>query len=198
MTDPRGFIDWLETRRPPSLSPGAKARILAGLPSGGEITNLDDAGRHELAALKQLLQATDRASVYEVKVIDVAYARIGVFARSVILISRSAFMLLDAEELQALAARLATRIFTADDENAIRTGDHRRIGYLELLCDAIAILTAHRLGMNPARLLGAVEKITRYNQKLFPTRIDDTNYPTVAERRSFTHKVAARLQKRLV
>ena len=198
-TDPRGFIDWLETRRPPSLSPGAKARILAGLPSEGEITNLDDAGRHKLAALKQLLQATDRASVYEVKVIDVAYARIGVFARSVILISRSAFMLLDAEELQALAAHeIGHEYFTADYENAIRTGDHRRIKDLELLCDAIAILTAHRLGMNPARLLGAVEKITRYNQKLFPTRIDDTNYPTVAERRSFTHKVAAWLQKRLV
>lgn len=48
--------------------------------------------------------------------------------------------------------------------------------------------------MNPARLLGAIEKITRYNQKLFPMRIDGTNYPTIAERRSFARKVAAWFQ----
>ena len=103
-TDPRVFADWLETHRPRSVLPGQKARILEALPSKGEITSLDDAGRHKLAALKQLLQATDRESVYEVKVTDVAYARIVIFERSIILISKSAFMLLDAEELQALAA----------------------------------------------------------------------------------------------
>ena len=155
------------------MSPSQKARILEALPSEGEITNLDDAGRQKLAALKQLLEATDRESVYEVKVIDVAYARIVVFERSVILISKSAFMLLGAEELQALAAHeIAHEYFTVDYESAFRTRDHRRLKDLELLCDAIAIVTVHRLGMNPARLPGAVEKITRYNQKLFPTRID--------------------------
>ena len=162
------------------------------LPSKGEVTNLDDAGRQKLAALKQLLQATDRGSVYEVKVTDVAYARIVVFERSVILISKSAFMLLGAEELQALAAHeIAHEYFTVDYERAFRTRDHRRLKDLELLCDAIAIVTVHRLGMNPARLPGAVEKIARYNQKLFPARIDGTNYPTIAERRSFARKVTA-------
>jgi hypothetical protein len=194
-TDPRVFTDWLETHRPRSVSPGQKARILEVLPSEGEITNLDDAGRQKVAALKQLLQATRRESVYEVKVTDVAYARIVVFARSVILISNSAFMLLDSEELQALAAHeIGHEYFTVDYENAFRTRDHRRLKDLELLCDAIAIVTVHRLGMNPDRLLGAVEKITRYNQKRFPTRIDGTNYPTIAERRSFARKVTAWLQ----
>jgi hypothetical protein len=195
-TDPRVFTDWLDTHRPPSVSPGEKARILADLPSKGEITNLDDAGRQKLAALRQLLQATDRGSVYEVKVTDVAYARIVVHERSVILIAKSAFMLLDTEELQAVAAHeIGHEYFTVDYENAFRTRNHRRLKDLELLCDAIAIVTVHRLGMNPARLPGAVEKITRYNQKRFPTRIDSTNYPTIAERRSFARKVAAWLQR---
>ncbi len=120
--------------------------------------------------MKQLLQATDRESGYEVKVIDVSYARIAVFARSVILISKSAFMLLDTEELQALAAHeIGHEYFTVDYESAFRTRNHRRLKDLELLCDAIATVTVHRLGMNPARLLGAIEKITRHNQKLFPT-----------------------------
>jgi hypothetical protein len=194
-TAPRVFADWLETHRPESVSRRQKALILEALPSDGEITNLDDGGRQKLAAIKQLLQATDRESVYEVKVTDVAYARIVVFERSIILISKSAFMLLDAEELEALAAHeIGHEYFIADYESALRTGDHRRLKDLELLCDAIAIVTAYRLGMNPARLLGAVEKITRYNQKLFPTRIDSTNYPTIAERRSFARKVTAWLQ----
>jgi hypothetical protein len=94
--------------------------------------------------------------------------------------------------LQALAAHeIGHEYFTVDYESAFRIRDHRRLKDLELLCDAIAIMTVHRLGMNPARLLGAVERITRYNQKLFPTRINGTNYPTIAERRSFSRKVAA-------
>jgi hypothetical protein len=194
-TSPRVFADWLETHRPETVSRGQKALILETLPSEGEITNLDQASRQKLAALRQLLQATDRESTYEVKVTDVAYARVVVFARSIILISKSAFTLLDAEDLEALAAHeIGHEYFTVDYESALRTGDHRRLKDLELLCDAIAIVTAHRLGLNPARLLGAVEKITRYNQKLFPTRIDSTNYPTIAERRSFARKVTAWLQ----
>ena len=73
-TDPRVFTDWLETHRPRSVSASQKARILEVLPAEGEITNLDDAGRQKLAAVKQLLQATDRESGYEVKVIDVSYS----------------------------------------------------------------------------------------------------------------------------
>ena len=194
-TDPRVFTGWLETHRPPLVSPGQKARILEALPSKGEITSLDDAGRQKLAALKQLLQAVDRESEYEVKVTDVAYARIVVFERSVILISKSALMLLDADDLQALVAHeIGHEYFTVEYASAFTSRDHRRLKDLELLCDAIAIVTVHRLGMNPARLLDAVEKITRYNQKLYPTRIDGTNYPTIAERRSFARKVTAWLE----
>jgi len=194
-TDPRVFADWLETHRPRSVSASQKARILEVLPAEGEITNLDDAGRQKLAAVKQLLQATDRESGYEVKVIDVSYARIAVFARSVILISKSAFMLLDTEELHALAAHeIGHEYFTIDYESAFRTRNHRRLKDLELLCDAIATVTVHRLGTNPARLLSAIDKIARHNQKLFPTSIDDTNYPTIAERRSFVRRVTAWLQ----
>ena len=75
-----------------------------------------------MAALKQLLQATDRGSVYKVKVTDVAYARVVVFVRSVILISKSALMLLDAQELQALTAHeIGHEYLTVDYERAFMT-----------------------------------------------------------------------------
>ena len=108
-------------------------------------------------------------------------------------------MLLDAEDLQAMAAHeIAHEYFTDDYASAYESRDHRRLKELELLCDAIAIVTVHRLGLDPARLLGGIEKITRHNQKRDPTRIDATNYPTIAERRSFAQRVTAWLQKRLV
>jgi hypothetical protein len=190
--DPRVFTAWLETHRPPQVAPDEKARILATLPSEGEITDLDDAGRQKLAALKQLLQATGRDAAYEVKVTDVTYARIGVFARSVVLISKPALIQIDAEDLQALAAHeIGHEYFTVEYERALSVPDHRRLKDLELLCDAFAIVTLRRLGMNPDRLLSGAEKITRYNQKLFAWRIDDRAYPTVAERRRFAREITA-------
>ena len=178
------------------MSPGDKVRILESLPPKREITNLDEAGRQKVAALKQLLQATDRGSVYEVKVID----GVGRADRRIRAIRHPDF------EVSVHAARyrelrgggghdIRHEDFTVDYESAFRTRDHRRLKDLELLCDAVGIVMVHRLGMNPARFLGAVEKITRYNRKRFPTTIDGTNYPTIAERRSFARRVTAWLQK---
>lgn len=191
-TDPRAFVEWLQTERPAPVTPRDKARILTALPSEGEVTHLDDAGRQKLAAMNLLLHATDRDSVYDIKVIDVAFARIGVFERTIILVSKSALTLLDAEDLQALVAHeIGHEYLTVERERAFRVRDHRRFKDLELLCDAIAIVTLYRLGLNPSRLMAGVEKITRYNQKLVATAIDDSNYPTVSERRSFAHEITA-------
>jgi len=194
-THPREFVEWLNTHQPASVAPEEKARIFARLPTQGEITELDARGRLKLVAVNRLLHATDRDAWYEVKVTDVEYARIVVFARAVILISKSALWLLDEQDLQALVAHeIGHEYFTTDYEDAFKAGDHRRLKDLELLCDAFAIVTLHRLGMNPARLVAGVEKITRHNGEFLATRVDDTNYPTVAERRSFAREITTWLQ----
>ena len=154
-------------------------------------------GRLKLEAVNRLLQATERDSWYEVKVTDVEYARIVVFARAVILISKSALRLLDEQDLQALVAHeICHEFFACEYEDALKARDHRRLKDLELLCDAFAIVTLRRLGMNPARLVAGISKITRYNQRRFTSRIDDTNYPSVAERRSFAREITTWLHAR--
>jgi len=194
---PREFVEWLKTQQPASVSAGDKARLLAGLPTEGEITELDAKGRLKLEAVNRLLQATERDSWYEVKVTDVEYARIVVFARAVILISKSALRLLDEQDLQALVAHeIGHEYFASEYEDALKARDHRRLKDLELLCDAFAIVTLRRLGMNPARLVAGISKITRYNQRRFASRIDDTNYPSVAERRSFAREITTWLHAR--
>ena len=103
-TDPNAFVRFLETARPEPVSAENKARALSTLPEEGEVTNLNASARQKLAALAKVLRATGRESVYEIKVIAVPQAGVGLYARAVILISEPALTLLDADELQALVA----------------------------------------------------------------------------------------------
>ena len=128
--------------------------------------------------------------MYNIKVVDIRYARVGVYERVAVLISKPALMLLEAEDLQALVAHeIAHEYVSGDYERATELEDHRRLKDLELLCDAIAIVTLQGLRMNPWRLISAVEKIDRYNQELSGSRVNRTNYPTLAERRAFARDV---------
>jgi hypothetical protein len=59
------------------------------------------------------------------------------------------------------------------------------------MCDAIAIVILHGLGLDPSRLMTSVEKIMRYNQKFRRGMIDERGYPTLSERRAFARAVTA-------
>ena len=191
-TDPRAFAQWLDTNRPKPVSAQHKARMLSMLPAKGEVIDLDDSARWKLAGLSRLLQRTEWDSVYELKVIDVPFARVGTYERTAILISESVFTLLDSEELQALVAHeIGHEYVGVDYERASAREDHRRLKDLELLCDAIAIVTLYGLDMDPSRLMSGIEKIARYNRRFFETAVDESNYPTLSERRQFARAVAA-------
>jgi hypothetical protein len=189
-TDPASFLQWLEHARPAPISPLYRARALAALPSEGEVTQFDGAARRKLTAVAEILRATARDTVYDIKVVDVRNARVGVYERAVVLISKPALTLLEAGELQAIVAHeIGHEYLSSDYEHASELEDHRRLKDLELLCDAIAIVTLQRLGKNPQRLMAGVEKMDRYNQRLSRSRVNRTNYPTLSERRAFAREV---------
>jgi hypothetical protein len=191
-TDPAAFARWLETDRPRPVSAQDKARILRTLPPKGEVTNLDAPARRKLAALSHLLRATGREAVYEIKVVDVPVARVGLYARTVVLISEKALTLLEAEGLQALVAHeLGHEYIWAEHEGASELRDHKRLKQLELICDAIAIVTLQEIGLNPSRLMRSVERITRYNRKHFGPTVDESGYPTLSERWASARAVTA-------
>lgn len=92
-------------------------------------------------------------------------ARVGVYERAVILMSETALMLLDADELQALVAHdIGHEYFTVEFELASSLKDNQRRKELELLCDAVAIVTLERLHLDPSQLMSAIEKVTRYER----------------------------------
>jgi hypothetical protein len=191
-TDPRGFAQWLQANQPTPVSPDQKPRILAGLPRHDELTDLDGPSRRKLAGLSPLLRANGPEMAYHVKVVDVPQVRIGVYARTVLLISERALTLLGAEELQAqVAHEIGHEYVRVDHAHAAARGDHRRLKDLELLCDAIAIVTLHGLRMDPSRLMTGVEKITRNNRLVHESSVDDSNYPTLSERQKFARAVIA-------
>ena len=194
-SDPNAFAEWLNTSRPAPLSPANKRRILDALPPEGEVTALSDDGRLKLEALRPLLRAVEREGVYEVKVVDSPLARIGLYERTVLLMSETALNLLTAADLQALVAHEIGHEYVGDDyERAAATGDRRRLKHLELLCDAIGIATLLKLRMDPSRLISGVDIITGYNRAKFGAGVDERAYPTMAERRQFARAVTAWLE----
>ena len=192
-TDPNAIARFLETARPAPVSAEDKARVLSTLPLEGEVTNLNSSSRQKLGPLAKVLRATGRASVYEIKVIDVPQAAIGLHARAVILISEPALALLDADELQAsVAHEVGHEYLWTERERAFQLADRSRLKDLELMCDGIAIVTLHRLGMDVSRLMTGVQKTSRFNRQRLGTADNEKDYPTLAERQVFARAMAAR------
>jgi hypothetical protein len=190
--DPDAFVQWLKTNRPHPVSPDQKARILKVLPNQGELGRLNHSSSRKLSSLGPLLRATERDSAYEIKVVDVPQVRIVLYERTVLMISGIALTQLEAEELQALVAHeIGHEYLAADYARASARNDRRRLNDLELLCDAIAIVTLHELNLNPSRLVTGLEKITRYNWNFFEAEVERRSYPSLSERRRFAREVTA-------
>ena len=189
-TDPVAFGRFLEAARPAPVSAEDKARVLSTLPVEGEVIGFSAPGRQKLAALTKVFRATGRESVYEIKVIDVPQAAIGLHGRAVLLISQAALTLLDAGELQALGAHeIGHEYVWTQRERAFQLADRSRLKDLELICDGIAIVTLHGLGLDASSLVTGVEKISRFNRERFGTANNEGDYPTLAHRQAFARAV---------
>jgi len=179
-----------EVFRPTPVTPESKARILQSLPKEGEVTSLPEGQRRKLAGIAPILRFHGRESVYEVKVISVAQARVGLHARVVVLISEHALALLSAEELQAQVAHEVGHEYVWDQyESAVKRFDRQCLRELELLCDGIATVTLLRLGLPPKHLIRGLKKTAAYNRERFGRALDEDSYPALSERSQFIEAV---------
>ena len=64
-----------------------------------------------------------------------------------------------------------------DYEEARREGNARRLQELELRCDGFAVITMAALRVDPERLVSAVTKLARYNERKFGKPIDARYVP---------------------
>ena len=75
-------------------------------------------------------------------------------------------------------------------ERRARLAEAKHVKELELVCDGIAVVMLRELGIDASRLITAIEKLTRFNER-FSKPLNDASYPTVAERRAFARAVTA-------
>jgi hypothetical protein len=192
--NPRVFTEWLDSNRPKPMSLEERARIFDSLPRLGRRTHFDASARQKLAGIQAFLRAAGHDSRYDILVVEAPQLRIGVYERRVILVPEPALKLLEVAELQAQLAHETGHAYAWGDAAPASGMGYRRAKDLELLCDAVALATLHRLRLDPSRLMTGIEKITRYNRK-FDVNVDESNYPTLAERRRYAREVIAWLER---
>jgi hypothetical protein len=187
------IVEAFDSTYPAPVTPAERERVLATLPLEGDIPDaeLGGAQRRKLAASRRVLELHGREAVYALKVIEVPQAAVALHGRAVLLISKPALELLEGEELQALVAHeVAHECFWSDYFRARREGDRQRLRTLELLCDGLAIVTLRRVGIDPARLTSALEKLLRYNRERLGVALNENDYPEISERRRFVKRLA--------
>jgi predicted Zn-dependent protease len=195
-TEPGVFITLLKTSRPQPVPSQEKARVVAFLPSEGVVTRLNRGMQTKLTALEPLLRVAERDAVYDVRVVENPFARIVIYERTVLLISKTVLALLSAEDLRAqVAHEMGHEYFAAEYERATKARDARRLKDLELMCDAVGIVLLHELGLDPSRLIKGVETVTLYNRRTSQKGMDESNYPTLDERRKFAAAVGRWIER---
>jgi hypothetical protein len=196
LSDPAG-VD-IDACRPAPVGGAQRAAVLAGLPREGEVVSLDRAGRRKTKALEQVLRLHERSGVYEVRIVDVAQAFVGLHERAALLVSRRALVLLDEQELQALVAHEVGHEYYWSAYHAARAaGDAARLRQIELACDGIAVETLVRLGVPPERLTSALEKVYRDNRERLGTAGNESEYPPLEERRDLVARATVGTLRRI-
>jgi hypothetical protein len=175
---------YLKSIRPQQIPPDLKAYVMAQLPREAEVKP-SASGRAKLAALEPVLNYHERGAAYEIKIGRIGKAYVGLYACAALLISEEALDLLTAEELQAVVAHeIGHDYFWHEYQLADRARQDGLVQELELRCDGVAIITMSQLGLDPARLMSAVTKLTKFN-----LRIGDHSrayaYPSLDERLAF-------------
>ncbi len=186
--------------RPDPLDEASRAKVMASLPKEGEAhPSRKDAVK--LSAAQRILDYSARPGAVTIKVVDLDSAFVGLYYRTVVLVSGKALSLLAADELAALVAH---EMGHDDDWNeywtAMQAHDSETMRELELKADGLGVLTLEHLGISPEGLASAVQKIMRYNEwrdrsagatpqnGMAPSNGD--RYVSLEDRLAFIHAVA--------
>ena len=158
-------IDTFLTRlRPAPLDEVSRAKVIASLPTDGEGRPSRKNGE-KLSAAQRILDYSASSGAITLRVFNVDSASVGLYYRTVVLVSERALWILSPDELAALVAHeVGHDADFAAYVTAMQRHDSRVMRELELKADGIAVLTLKRLGISPEHLVSAVRKMMRYNE----------------------------------
>ena len=144
--------------RPAPLDEASRAKVIASLPQEGEIRP-SRKDRKKLSAAQRILDYSAPAGAVTIKVVDLDSAFVGVYYRTVVLVSGKALALLSADELAAAVAHEMGHADSNEYATALQAGGSETVRELELKADGIAVLTLEHLGSSPDRLVSAAQKL---------------------------------------
>ena len=181
--------EFLTQARPEPPSRAARDAVIASLPQEGELQP-KPAELAKIDAARSVVRYHQRAGVVTFKVIEVGHAFVGLHARSVLLASRDALLLVSPDEFAALVAHeIAHDYMWQDYRSAMDRKDYKKMQELELRFDGIAVLTLRRVGIDPENLVSAIQKVTRFNQ-LRDAVATSARYVPLKERVRFIRTIA--------
>jgi hypothetical protein len=187
---PEAFLIWLEGQRPEVLNSDVRARVIAALPTEGEITRLTATQQRKLDSLRPVMRAHGRDGIYTVKVVEGRQARLGLHARFVILITETTLAALTPLQLQAAVAHEIGHEYVWEEfETARRRGDSPRLRELELFCDGIAAVTLARIEADPAEWISALERLYAEDRSRGMVYANENDHPILDDRRHFIKQV---------
>ncbi len=124
--------------------------------------------------------------------IDVPQAFLGLHGRAVPLISEPALKLLEAPELQALAAHEIGHEYSWNQyEDARMTGDLASLRNLEVICDVVAVVTLSRAGIDSSWLSSGLRKMYAFNSRRFGQVLNLEAYSNIEEREARLKAISA-------
>ena len=176
--------------RPPPLDAATRARVVASLPRRGDLRVSQDETL-KIAAAERVLAAGARGGVIQIRIVDLEFATVGLYFRTVILASQRALALATRDEFAALVAHELAHDYAWDAYwAAMQNHDRDRMREFELRADATAVLMLKQSGIGPEHLISAVQKLTWYNEwHRAATNAD--NYVALSARVAFIRDVAA-------
>jgi len=149
--------------RPDPLDEASRAKVIASLPSEGEVHPSRKDGE-KLSAAQRILDYSARTGAVTIRVVDMDSAFVGLYYRTVVLVSAKASSLLAADELAALVAHEVGHDGDWNEySRAMQAHDSEKMRELELKADGLGVLILEHLGISPERLVSAVQKMMRYN-----------------------------------
>jgi predicted Zn-dependent protease len=179
----------------PRIAADVRQRVIASLPSEGEVLVLPPEHRKKLESIAPVLKAHGRDGDYLFKVVESPQAQVAVHARFVVLVTDTALRLLTDGQLQALVAHEIGHEYVWEEyEDAWNRNDWPAVRKLELFCDGVALQTLARMGAAPSALIDGLRILDASDQRNgFVTDPTRDSHPTLVERARFGKEVAKRL-----
>jgi Zn-dependent protease with chaperone function len=173
--------------RPDPLDPASRAQVVASLPK--DELQPTQSELEKIEAASRILDYSARNGAITLRVIDLDYAFIGLYYRTVILVSRPQLAILNADEFAALVAHEVGHDYDWNAYwTAIQGKDHARRRELELRADGLAVVTLRGMGLDPERLVTAVQRTMLHNRGKDPVNQED--YVSLDERVAFIRAIA--------